>query len=203
MTLILKTKQLSFGITGGNTPAIDILRKMAPGFPTPGPAENMFCDINSHIAAGRKTNPLSPAVSLPRTGVVSPATPSDGSKLPDGWSGQTFIHFGKKYVIATSPLVPSQDNNFIRELRTYCFDDDKQAAPSEKLTRIVTGPLKPLAVSKYTGGKSITLKPTDKKCLFCGKLITWGNKKPRYCSEGCRTAWSPKTGQVVKIEFCS
>jgi len=145
-------------------------------------------DMFLNTAASRKVNPLRPVVSLPRTGVVSPATPADGSKLPDGWSGQTFIHFGKKYVIATSPLVTSQDNNFIRELRTYRFDDDKQAAPSEKLTRIVTGPLKRLAASKCADSKSITLKPTDKKCFFCGKLITWGNKKTRYCSEGCRTA---------------
>ena len=145
-------------------------------------------EIILHTAAGRKTNPLSPVFSLPKSGAVSPAAPADGSKLPDGWSGQTFIHFGKKYVIATSPLVTSQDNNFIRELRTYRFDDDKQAAPSEKLTRIVTGPLKRLAASKCADSKSITLKPTDKKCLFCGKLITWGNKKTLYCSEGCRTA---------------
>ena len=145
-------------------------------------------DIFLNTAASRKVNPLRPVVSLPRTGVVSPATPADGSKLPDGWSGQTFIHFGKKYVIATSPLVTSQDNNFIKELRTYRFDDDKQAVPSEKFTRIVTEPSKRLAASKCIGRKSITAKPIDKKCLFCGKLITWGNKKTRYCSEGCRTA---------------
>src|SRR5271157_2952755 len=145
-------------------------------------------DIFLNTAASRKVNPLRPVVSLPRTGVVSPATPADGSKLPDGWSGQTFIHFGKKYVIATSPLVTSQDNNFIKELRTYRFDDDKQAVPSEKLTRIVTEPLKPLAVSKYTGGNSLMAETAGKKCAFCQKLISWGNKKTKYCSDACRTA---------------
>jgi hypothetical protein len=140
-------------------PAVDIFREMAPGYPTPESADHF---LRNNI-------------------------PDHGSKLPDGWSGQTFIHFGKKYVVATSPLVTSQNNNFIKELRTYRFDDDKQTVPSEKLTRIVTEPTKRLAASKYIGRKSITAKPAGKKCLFCGKLISWGNKKTKYCSNACRT----------------
>ena len=109
-------------------------------------------------------------------------------KNPDRWSGQTLIHFGKKYVVATSPMVSSQGDNFLRELRNYRFDDDKQAAPSEKLARIVTEPLKPLAIARTIAAAGDNIKTNDKKCLFCGKLITWGNKKTRYCSDGCRTA---------------
>ena len=39
MTIEIKENQLTPGITGGHTPVVDIFRKMAPVYPTPGPAE--------------------------------------------------------------------------------------------------------------------------------------------------------------------
>jgi hypothetical protein len=43
--------------------------------------EIIACDLILHNAAGWKINPLSPAVSLPKSGAVSPAAPANGSKF--------------------------------------------------------------------------------------------------------------------------
>ena len=51
MTTEIKEQQLSLnGITGGHTPVVDIFRKMAPGYPTPGPAEFSQTPITSTSA---------------------------------------------------------------------------------------------------------------------------------------------------------
>jgi hypothetical protein len=58
MTTELKNQQSTLDIRGDSyTLAVDIFREMAPGFPTPGPAENISQEI----------------------------IPDHSSKLPDGW----------------------------------------------------------------------------------------------------------------------
>ena len=143
-----------------------------------------------------------------QTGAALPAVPANGisgSVLPvnifaseksaagsppaaaphDGWEGTAFYINGKRYVVALSPEI---SKNGLHELRTYRFDGDKQAVPSEKLTTIVTEPLKQTESTRTMGAPADSTENNDKKCLFCGKSVTWGNKKTRYCSDGCRTA---------------
>ena len=50
MTTELENKLSFLGITGGHTPVVDIFRKMAPGYPTPGPAEFSQTPITSTSA---------------------------------------------------------------------------------------------------------------------------------------------------------
>jgi len=157
--------------------------------------KTISCDINSNTVAGGRRNPLPLSVSLLRAEGVSLAPSALGSKLFDGWHGTTFVSNGKKFVVAISPEI---GKNGLHELHTYRFDDDEQAAPSEKLTRIVTEPLKPLAVSKYTGGNSLMAETAGKKCAFCQKLVSWGNKKMKYCSDACRTAAYRRRKEAVK-----
>ena len=141
-------------------------------------------DTISHTSGRRETNPLPAPVSLLEVGQVSPAFPTADSPR-DGWSGTTFVCNGKKFVVAISPEI---SKNGLPELRTYLYTGADTHVPERKLTTIVTEPLKPLAVSKYTGGNFLTVKTDGKKCAFCQKLITWGNRKTKYCSEACRTA---------------
>ena len=51
MTTELENKLSFLGITGGHTPVVDIFRKMAPGYPTPGPAEFSQTPIPSTSAS--------------------------------------------------------------------------------------------------------------------------------------------------------
>ena len=119
--------------------------------------------------------------SIKAPGLVTPAP----TKHSDGWDGNAFYFSGKKYVVAISSEI---SKNGLHELRTYCYTGDNTNVPEEKPARIVTAPTKRLAASKSISVKTAMLKPTDKKCLFCGKPVTWGNKKTQYCSDGCRTA---------------
>jgi len=120
---------------------------------------------------------------FPKAGAAPPVAPAP--KLSEGWSGNSFYIKGKRYVVALSPEI---SKNGLHELRTYCFTGDKQAVPSEKLTTIVTEPLKQKATIRTTGALSANAKNNGRKCAFCQKNITWGNQKTKYCSDTCQTA---------------
>jgi len=111
--------------------------------------------------------------------------PAAAPKLSEGWDGNSFYFRGERYVVAISPEI---SKNGLHELRTYCFTGDKSSLPNEKLTTIVTEPLKQTESTRTMGAPADNTENNDKKCLFCGKSVTWGNKKTRYCSDVCRTA---------------
>jgi hypothetical protein len=122
---------------------------------------------------------------------ISPAAP----KHSDGWEGNSFYLSGKKYVIAISQEI---SKNGLHEIRTYRYDEDKQAVPSGKLATIVTEPLIQRESTRTVGLPADNTKSTN-KCLFCGKPVTWGNKKTKYCSDGCSTAAYRQRKEVVTV----
>ena len=110
----------------------------------------------------------------------------------EGWDGNAFYFHGKKFVVAISPEI---SKNGLHELRTYCYTGDKQAVPSEKLTTIVTETSKQLESTRTRtmGVLADNTKTADKKCLICGKVITWGRKNVKYCGDICKQkAYSDK-----------
>lgn len=126
--------------------------------------------------------------SVPADGIVQSHkagpdfSPGPAPKHCDGWDDNTFYFAGKKYVVAISPDI---SKNGLHELRTYCYTGDKQALPSEKIATTLLQPVKPTVRSRTTNTDIVTVN-SGKKCLVCGRLITWGNKKVKYCSDPCQ-----------------
>lgn len=120
--------------------------------------------------------------------------PPPAIKLSEGWHDNAFYFAGQKFVVAIGPEI---SKNGLHELHTYRYEGDKQAVPSDKLTTIVTKPLTQPEPSSYATDKSVTAPTTDKKCLFCGKTITWGNSKTKYCCDACKTREYRKHKEAV------
>ena len=113
-------------------------------------------------------------------GAVPPTAPAP--KHPDGWDGNSFYINGKRYVVALSPEI---SKNGLHELRTYRFDGGNPSVPSEKLTTSLLQPIKPVGTSSSTNPDIVTVT-SDRKCPVCGKPITWGNSRVKYCSDPCQ-----------------
>jgi predicted nucleic acid-binding Zn ribbon protein len=64
-------------------------------------------------------------------------------------------------------------------------EDTKVEPPNEKITTILLQPVKPLVRHKTSPPKN-KMVACDRKCPICGKAITWGNKKTKYCSDPCQ-----------------
>lgn len=114
---------------------------------------------------------------------AAPVSPAGAApKHADGWEGNTFYNNGKKYVVAISPEI---SKNGLHELRTYCYTGDNPHVPSEKITTTLLQPVKPVVRSRTTTPDIVTVN-SDRKCLVCGRLITWGRKGVKYCSDTCQ-----------------
>ena len=108
--------------------------------------------------------------------------PAAAPKILDGWEGNSFYINGKRYVVAISPEI---SKNGLHELRTYCYTGDKQVVPSEEITTTLLQPVK-VSVTGRSANPNIVTVNSGKKCLVCGRLITWGNSRVKYCSDPCQ-----------------
>ena len=115
-----------------------------------------------------------------KPGPDSPSGPAP--RIFDGWEGNSFYINGKRYVVAISPEI---SKNGLHELRTYCYTGDKQVVPSEEITTTLLQPVK-VSVTGRSANPNIVTVNSGKKCLVCGRLITWGNSRVKYCSDPCQ-----------------
>ena len=119
MTIELENKLSFLGITGGHTPVVDIFRKMAPGYPTPGPAEFSQTPITSTsanlaistAAGGNKWRGLSLYTPLvPKTAILRVTTRCSQILRPSTvWGGQLYPL--KTRILAAAAFVTSAVND--------------------------------------------------------------------------------------------
>jgi len=103
-------------------------------------------------------------------------------KDSDTWAGEVFVHHNKRYSVKA--FVPKSNEPSMTEIKTYCLGGSKPQPLNEKLTTTPLQAVKAVAMSRTTttGDNSAT---SDRKCVVCGKPITWGRKGVKYCGDPC------------------
>jgi hypothetical protein len=98
-------------------------------------------------------------------------------KDSDSWRGEVFLHHNRRYTVHAN--IPNNNKSYNVQIRTYQL-------PSEKIATTLLQPIKVPTASKNTTPTTNIGNATYKKCLICGKVITWGNSRVKYCSDPCQ-----------------
>ena len=183
------------GIHGASFPAVDINVSSGPVPPT-GPAPKIFDDKRDTVllAAGThfycsghlravsvETQSRNPDYCRQCLAVLENEKARD--KDSDTWTGEVFINHGKRYTVHA--VIPKGNEPYEVEIKTYCLGDVKPTEARQGIATTLLQAVKPVAASRTTNtDKNSAI--SDRKCLVCGKVITWGNSRVKYCSDPCQ-----------------
>jgi predicted nucleic acid-binding Zn ribbon protein len=180
------------GITGDSHSSADITAKSGPDSPS-GPA-TLFNDARDNVMIATGTHffcrghlravPIETQSSNPDycngcLEIIIEERRRD--KDVDLWQGEIFIHHNKRYTIHSA----KNSKETLTEIKTYCLGSSKPQPLSEEITTTLLQPVKVPAPSRTTTPDIVTVN-SGRKCLVCGKLITWGNSRVKYCSDPCQ-----------------
>jgi predicted nucleic acid-binding Zn ribbon protein len=101
----------------------------------------------------------------------------------DTWAGEVFINHNKRYTVHAE--VPKGNEPYEVEIKTYCLGDVKPIEARQGIATSLLQTVKVPAPSRTTN-PDIVIVNSGKKCLVCGRLITWGNSRAKYCSDPCQ-----------------
>jgi len=197
MTTTLQN-QPSFGITGGHTPAVDILPNSKPPEPVPpAAAQTFFCyghltDLPIEKQSANKD------FCTDCWEIVRAERSRD--KSTDRWEGEIFVHYEKRYTVRALKI-PDNKQPYSIEFKTICLGPVNVPTTAKIPTTPQKDSVTTLPVTQSTSPNVKCVSVTTENCLFCGKPLMKRRRNKLFCNAFCRVRYSrTKDGGKCLVE---